>query len=187
MRVLAVLVSMVILSACQTPMQAGSQCVVGEGFMDDQSTFTWRSDTAIDVDDNTGYVGPIAVDALEQAVITELAQKGFGFVPRDQDNNVNEPQRDFEVALTLRTRRELVSYETNGTICQKVDCWERIDPSAFTRMDIRTIGFLAADVYYEGEAIWRGWVETTLYPKDRDQVDEIVTRAIPRLFESFPP
>ena len=31
-----------------------------------------------------------------------------------------------------------------------------------TRLDVRTVGFLAADVFYLGEPIWRGWVERPL-------------------------
>ncbi|MEQ8692906.1 MAG: hypothetical protein RIC89_18990 [Pseudomonadales bacterium] len=46
---------------------------------------------------------------------------------------------------------------------------------------------MAADVFYQGEPIWRGWVETTLYAKDRDQAEEVISNAIPKLFETFPP
>ena len=71
--------------------------------------------------------------------------------------------------------------------CVDTDCWERVDPGSTTRMDMRTIGFLAADVFYAGEPIWRGWVERNLFPKDRDQSEAVIRESIPALFESFPP
>ncbi len=180
-RTYALLVLMTLLvSACQAPMQAGSQCVVDTGYLDDKLAYTWRGE-AIDLQDETGYVSPIAVKALEQAVQAHLEEKGFAYAGDDA------AQGDFEVQLTLRTRRELVAYESSGSTCQDSDCWERVDPGAGTRMDIRTIGFLAADVYSDGNPIWRGWVETALYPKDRDAAAEVIGRAIPKLFEAFPP
>ncbi|MEM9622833.1 MAG: DUF4136 domain-containing protein [Pseudomonadota bacterium] len=178
----ALMVSVVtLLGACQAPMQAGSQCVVEAGYLDNESTFNWYAGQSLDLQDSTGFVGPLAVRALEESVQAELAAKGFSFVETTQgESNV-------QVQLTLRTRRELVSFETGGSPCHDVDCWERIEPGAGTRMDIRTIGFLAADVFHQGEPIWRGWVETTLYPSDRDAAGEVIARAVPKLFESFPP
>ena len=175
------------LGACATPMQTGTQCVVAPGFLDEQSTFTWRTDTAIDVDDRTGYVSPIMQKGLANAVVAEMAGKGFTFVERPASLADMEAYADIEVALTLRTRRELISMTINESPCIDTDCWERVDPGANTRMDMRTIGFLAADVYYAGEPIWRGWVERNLYPKDRDAAEEVIAEAVPALLESFPP
>lgn len=175
-----------LLGGCQTPMQAGSQCVVEPGAIDNESSFTWRGTAPIDIIDDTGYVGPLVRGALQQAVIQHLRSRGFDFVPRD--TSAPEDQwSDIEVALTLRTRRELVSVEIQESPCAETDCWERIDLAAGSRMNIQTIGFLAADVYYLGEPIWRGWVETNLYPKDRDHADEVIARAVPLLFQDFPP
>ncbi len=166
-----------VLTACQTPMQSGSQCVVEPGYLDTENTFSWRQG-GLDVQDDTGYVSPLMRDALRQAVAGHLAGKGF---------TATEDTADVQVMLTLRTRRELVSFETGGSPCRDVDCWEQITPGAGTRMDIRTIGFLAADVFYGGKPIWRGWVETNLYPRDRDGAEDVIARAVPELFASFPP
>ena len=176
------------LGACQAPMQTGSQCVVAPGFLAGQSTFTWRAASPLDVDDRTGYVSPLMEKGLAQAVVAELGGKGFSFVERvEGDPGMTEQVADIEVALTLRTRRELVSMTVNESPCVDTDCWERVDPGANTRMDMRTVGFLAADVYFAGEPIWRGWVERDLYPKDRDAAEEVINEAVPALFESFPP
>jgi hypothetical protein len=169
-------------------MQTGSQCVVAPGFLSGQTTFTWRTDKAIDVDDRTGYVSPIIEQELTQAVIAEMSSKGFEFVERpDGDPLVTEQSTDIEVALTLRTRRELISMTIGESPCVDTDCWERINPGSSTRVDMRTIGFLAADVFYAGEPIWRGWVERDLFPKDRDEAQAVISEAVPVLFESFPP
>ena len=109
------------------------------------------------------------------------------FVERAEGGADVEAYADIEIALTLRTRRELVSMTINESPCTDNNCWERVNPGANTRMDMRTIGFLAADVYYAGEPIWRGWVERNLYPKDRDAAEEVISEAVPALFESFPP
>ena len=173
---------MVLLAAgCQAPMQSGSQCVVTPGYVAGIEYFQWKSDPAVDLIDQTGYVGPIAVQALEEAVTSELVGKGFREAAATADENT------MQVALTLRTRRELSSYEGGERLCETNDCWERIDMGSQVRMEVRTVGFLAADVYHQGEPIWRGWVETYLYPKDRDQADAIIAKAVPRLFETFPP
>ena len=183
MRFYIVLLAAFILSGCQTAMQTGSQCVVEPGFLAGQSTFTWRSAKALDVEDRTGYISPIMERGLAQTVIRELTGKGFAFVERDESAQA----ADIEVALTLRTRRELVSLIINDSPCLQSDCWERVDPGSSTRMDMRTIGFLSADVFYAGEPIWRGWVERNLYPKDRTDAPAVISEAVPALFESFPP
>lgn len=183
-----VIVPLLLLAACQTPMQTGNQCVVAPGFLAGQSTFTWRADKPIDVNDGTGYISPLMERGLADAVIAELSSKGFSFVERipDVSGLVDQPA-DIEVALTLRTRRELVSVTVNNSPCLDADCWERIDPGSSTRMDTRTVGFMAADVYFAGEPIWRGWVERDLFPQDRDAAKEVISESVPALFESFPP
>ena len=129
MRRVLTLLGLLVLSACQTPMQTGSTCVVAPGFLDEQTTFTWRSDKAIDVDDRTGYVSPIMQKGLTQMVVKEMATKGFEFVEREEGDGSAEPQwADIEVALTLRTRRELVSMTVNDSPCVDTDCWERVNP-----------------------------------------------------------
>jgi hypothetical protein len=169
-------------------MQTGNQCVVAPGFLSGASTFTWRSDQALDLDDHTGYISPLMAKGLTQAVTAELQNKGFAFVDRVEGDSADvEQSADIEVALTLRTRRELVSMTINESPCVDTDCWERVDPGAATRMDMRTVGFLAADVYYAGEPIWRGWVERDLFPKDRNQSEVVIRESVPVLFESFPP
>ena len=179
MRQLLTVALLFCLAACATPMQTGSQCVVPEGFLADAQTFRWRGETAIQLNDRTGYISPIVERGLVNAVIAEIASKGFTYA--------GDSDADFEVALVMRTRRELVSITIDESPCTAADCWERVDPGSSTRMDMRTVGFLAADVYYEGEPIWRGWVERNLYPEDRDNPEGVVSQAVPALFETFPP
>ena len=93
---------------------------------------------------------------------------------------------DITIAINLRTRRELHSIETSGSVCNQEHCWERVDLGANTRMDLRTSGFLSADAFYQNQPIWRGWVERWLYPGDRDNALEVVGTALPALFETFP-
>ena len=178
MRTVLIWIAVTLLAACQTPMQSGSQCLLEPGSLDAASTFSWHFEKPIDVVDDTGYVSPLVVSQLEKAVVAELQGKGF---------QPTETNADVEISLILRTRRELASYRSSPSPCESSDCWERVDTGANVRMDIRTVGFLAADIYLDGQPIWRGWVETNLYPKDRDASTEVITRAIPKLFESFPP
>jgi hypothetical protein len=171
------------LVGCATPMSTGSTCVVEPGYLDQESTFTWRHFAPIDLVDTTGYVSPLMQNALRDAVVSELGGKGFEFVERQDFDQWT----DVEVALTLRVRREVASLTINESPCRDNDCWERIDVGSATRMDVQTIGFLAADVYYMGEPIWRGWVERPLFPADRDGSSDVISQAVPALFESFPP
>jgi len=174
----------VLLSGCASaPMTKGSHCSVPEGSLDAMVNFTWRMTPPVDLEDPTGYVSPVILGKLEQAVVAELGRKGYSF----SEAAVDQAYRDVEVALTFRTRREVATFTTEPTPCESSDCWERVDLGAAQRMELRTVGFLAADVYYRGEAVWRGWVERVLYPEDRDHADKVLAEAIPALFESFPP
>jgi|GEM_PF-1544383 len=173
-------------SGCQAPMQSGFECAVEPGYLSAQGVVAWRSSNAVDLIDGTGYVSPLAVREIENAVANEFAQKGYEFVDALSEEEA-QTGTSLEIALTLRTRRELVSVEHSSSDCSGSECWERVDYNAQTRMDVRTIGFLAADIYQQGVPVWRGWVETTLYPKDRDESSVVIRRAIPRLFEHFPP
>jgi hypothetical protein len=118
---------------------------------------------------------------LEEAVVKRLEAKGFTLVDRADTG------ADVQVALNLRTRRELYSFSSNQSTCLTTDCWERIDMGASVRMDVRTVGFLSADVYHLGDPIWRGWVERSLSPSDRDAGEAVIEQAVPALLESFPP
>ncbi len=182
---MAVMLAMLILGGCATPMDTGSHCVVEPGYLDDQDVFSWYSVPAVDLDDRTGYISPAILRGLERAVVAELEGKGLRFVERREDAEASWP--DMQVSLVFRTRREVVSMTMQDSPCKTTDCWERVDMGAAARMEVRTIGFLAADVYYLGEPVWRGWVERTLYPEDRDHADEVVREAIPALFATFPP
>ena len=183
-RSLPMLVLLAVLSACAAaPMNKGSHCTVEPGSMSGLNTFTWNTVPAVDLNDQTGYVSPVIVKGLEQAVIGELKKKGFHFVNETPDG----VPADLRVALTFRTRREVLSMTTTNSPCDSTDCWERVDMGTAQRMEIQTIGFLAADVYYRGEPVWRGWVERTLYPEDRDHAEKVLGTAIPALFETFPP
>ena len=83
---------MVLLAAgCQAPMQSGSQCVVTPGYVAGIEYFQWKSDPAVDLIDQTGYVGPIAVQALEEAVTSELVGKGFREAAATADENTMLP------------------------------------------------------------------------------------------------
>jgi hypothetical protein len=177
---------LIMLQACQTPMSSGSQCVVEDGYLRHENSFTWHNETPIDLDDTTGLVSPITVKALEQSVMNHLATKNFSFVARN-DDAPSDQWSDVEIAITLKVRRELSAHETSASVCEESDCWERIAPGSSSRTVVTTVGFLAADAYYLGEPIWRGWVETTLYPSDRGNEAAIIGRAIPKLFETFPP
>lgn len=173
-----------VLSACAAaPMNKGSHCVVEPGSMSGLNTFAWNTVPAVDLNDQTGYVSPVIVKGLERAVIGELKKKGFHFVIETSDG----VPADLRVALTFRTRREVLSMTTTESPCDSTDCWERVDMGAAQRMEIQTIGFLAADMYYRGEPVWRGWVERSLYPEDRDHAEKVLGTAIPALFETFPP
>lgn len=178
-----VLVLLTATAACQTMLDQGSQCTVEPGYLDSVKRISWQGGVGVQVSDKTGYVSPIVVRSLQHAIEAELQKKGF-VVSRE---NGADDQADTQLVVALNTRRELVRYESAGSPCDELDCWERIDPGSATRMDIRTIGFLSADVFHLDNPIWRGWVETSLYPKDRDRADDVIARAVPALFNDFPP
>ena len=176
-----VLLGSILLIGCQTPMYTGSQCVLEPGSLAAMQSYSWKDGQTINVDDQTGFVSPLVAGQLKAAIDGELTAKGFRVV----DSEESPP--DLELAVSLRARRELVSYQTGGQVCADSACWERANTNASMRTETRTVGFIAADMYLEGEPVWRGWVETSLYRDDRDDPGEVMGRAIPKLFETFPP
>lgn len=173
--------SVLLAAGCQTPMYSGSQCVLEPGSMMSMQSYAWKNSDPIEVIDRTGFVSPMVVRRLKSAVERELATKGFRPV------RPNEDSADIDLAVTLRTSRELVSYEMDSQVCADSACWERANTGDNMRMETRTVGFLAADVYLDDAPVWRGWVETSLFREDRDDPSEVMGRAIPKLFETFPP
>ena len=174
---------LIALTGCAAGMNKGSTCVVSEGYLDAETSFTWWDFSEIDVIDSTSYVSPIMQSALRDVVVAELARKGLEFVERGE----SAQWTDVEVALTLRVWREVVSVTNNELPCQGTRCWEHIDLTSATGVEMQTMGFLAADVYHLGKPIWRGWVERSLYTPDRDTAGEVIAQAVPLLFKTFPP
>ena len=174
-----VLLVLLVLGGCQTRIDRGVQCMVEPGALSEAQTFSWLEGEPVKLRDPTGYVSPLAVERLKGAVQAELEGKGLRLFDPSTDLI-----SDLAVSLTLRTRRELV-----GTQSSAVDCTQDCEGAGgvATRMDIRTIGFLAADVYQADLPVWHAWVETTLYPENRDQVGQVIARVVPALLADFPP
>lgn len=167
---------------CTSTIQEGSHCTVEPGFLDSAATYSWLSDNAITVHDETGYISPAIVAALRDRVVTDLAAKGF--VLSDPTAQADALQ----IQLTLRVRREIVAVSRDDRMdgCRFPDCIQSpTDPGNW--IFTKTIGFLSADAYFDEEPIWRGWVEQELFPADRDRADAVLSEAVPRLLNAFPP
>ena len=73
MRICFLLLAAWLVSACQAPLQSGSQCVVEPEYFGHIDTVVWRGENrGFDLQDETGYVSPIVADLLRQAVVAEL-------------------------------------------------------------------------------------------------------------------
>ena len=130
---LLIVLTMLLVAGCQTPMPSGSSCVLPPGSLNAATTFSWResqSPNGLNVVDDTGYVSPLMAQSLRAGINKHLLGKGFREVAQGAD---------VEVTVELRIRRELVAVETGSNPCHVTECWERIDTSAGTRMDLRTV------------------------------------------------
>lgn len=182
MRWLWVLVGLLQLLGCATPLQHGSHCLVESEYLSDQSSFSWVESGAIELIDESGAISPAIVEQLKRAVIDEMRLKGYEFVPRQGDS----PPAEVTVGLYFLVRREATASSLD-TIqpCTYPNCW-RAPHDERVRLDIRTIGFLAADLYFQGKPIWRGWVERILNPSERDAASQVIGEAVPLLLDDFP-
>ncbi len=173
-----------LLTGCATTMEKGSHSTVEPGFLANETQYSWVEEGPVDLIDESGYISPAIIDQMKTRVVQELATKGFVLVPADQAGGPPPMQ----VQLYLRARRELQSLGPQGRTgpCVYPDCW-RSPHDASVQMVTRTVGFLAADVYYNDKPIWRGWVERMLYPSERDKAMVVLNEAVPILFKSFPP
>ncbi len=180
---LALLVT--ILAGCAATVQQGSHCTVEEGFLAAQDSYQWRDGLAIHVVDETGYISPAITAELEAATITELQRKRFAMEEFDSAT----ASQGLELQLTLRVRREIDSTNVYGEemgACRDPFC-VRSPSDPGVRFLTRTVGFLAADAYFDGKPIWRGWVERNLHPSERDKAGKVISEALPLLFKDFPP
>ena len=169
----------VLLGGCAS-LDHGAHCIAEPGVLDEERQFVWAADGAVDLIDESGAVSPAIVELLKERVTLELASKGF--------ERVDDPAQlvNVTVRIYLRTRRELISTGPQGGSvgpCAFPDCWH----DNGRNFSIQTRGFLAADVYYLGRPIWRGWVERGLHPSQRDQARAVIEEAVPLLFAQFPP
>lgn len=186
---LCVILSHVLLSGCATNIEAGSHGDRDAAFFDDEKQLVWQPDEAIDLIDESGYISPTILAYLKERVVQELNEKGFDVVEPTQlaDDNAMATTERMTIQLYLRTRREMVASQPAGQIeapCFQPGCWRATcDIRQLTQ--IQTTGFLAADIYHRGKAIWRGWVERLLYPDERDQANTIIDTAVPLLFRDL--
>ncbi len=178
MKFAVLVIFLLALSGCATPMDSGSQCPVDPAYFDTMTTFAWHPTDAWQVKDETGFVSPLIQQQLRKRFVAEMATKGFQLVQDPDDDTLL-------VAVSLTTRRELRSFDVDSHDCK--DCWEPVAPSSSVRMTLQTVGFLAFDAYSKGEPVWRSWVERLLYPSDRDAAHQVLEEAVPRLLEDFPP
>ena len=172
------------LLGCAARVERGSHCTVDPGFLAGEQQFAWSSLGPVDLIDESGYISPAIVEQLKDRVVLEMQNKGFELVTRDQSSN----PAMLELQLYLRARRELHSTGPQGSTgpCTYPNCWQAPN-NANVQFTTHTVGFLAADLYYEGKPIWRGWVERMLYPSERDNAMNVLNEAVPLLFENFPP
>lgn len=174
-----------LVSGCASTIQQGSHCSVEEGFLTSQDAYRWRDDLPIRIIDETGYISPMIAAELEASAIAELEAKGFVLAEQGADQD----QAGLEIQLALRVRREIDSANVYGEelgACRDPYCVRSpTDPGV--RFLTRTIGFLTADAYFDGKPIWRGWVEKTLHPSERDNAGAVIGKAMPLLFTDFPP
>lgn len=173
------------LFGCASSVQQGSHCSVEEGFLATQDSYRWRGGEAIRVVDDTGYISPAIAAELEAATVAELRSKGF-VLNEQVPGQISE---GLELQLTLRVRREIDSTNVYGeelSACHEPFCLHSpTDPGV--RFLTRTVGFLAADAYFDGKPIWRGWVERNLHPSERDNAGQVIGLALPLLLKDFPP
>jgi len=178
------LFTLLLVGGCATNMLAGSHCSNDEQAFANNYTYQWHSARDVKLIDESGYISPAILEQLRKRVELEMANKGYKLMDDESDG----APADLVLQLYVQARRELRDSGAYGELvgpCSYPSCWQAShNPSL--RMHVQTIGFVAADIYQGDKAIWRGWVERTLHPTERDKALPLIESAVTLLFAKLP-
>ena len=146
-------------------------------------TFSWIDDNPYINDASTVRVDPLTQSKIQNAIRTQLEQKGYSFV-EVRDN------ADFVLAYTVGTREkiQISSYPMGyrGSWGWHVH-GSHYYVHEYTQHSY-TEGTLSVDIF-DGNTkkpVWHGWAEKSITESDRKDPSAVIKEGVAKLLEAFP-
>lgn len=177
LRNLALLTLLILATAC-TSLQTGSECYIDEEILSGYQTFSWISDDALTVFDETQYVSPLMIEQIINGIQNGFEDAGYTVIESEED-------ADFLVSAVITTRQS--REDTIYFPARSPDVLNSIERGD-VNLELKTSGFLAVDVYdgTTGQPLWRGWAERPLDISDRKNAKTVIRQAVTTIIAQFP-
>ncbi len=177
LRTIALLTFLLWTTACTT-LTTGSECYIDEQLLTGYQTFSWISDDALTVYDETQYVSPLMIEQIINGIQNGFEDAGYSVIESEDD-------ADFLVSAVITTRQ--TREDTIYFPAKSPDALNSIERGD-VHLKAKVSGFLAVDVYdgTTGQPLWRGWAERPLDISDRKNAKTIIRQAVTTIIAQFP-
>ncbi|MGI9285605.1 MAG: DUF4136 domain-containing protein [Pseudomonadales bacterium] len=177
LRSFTLLTLLLFITAC-TSLKTGSECYIDEQTLSGYQTFSWISDDALTVFDETHYISPLMIEQIINGIQNGFEDAGYSAIESEDD-------ADFLVSAVITTRQsheDVIYFPARSP--DALSSIERGD----VHLKLKTSGFLAVDVYdgTTGAPLWRGWAERPLEISDRNNAKQVIRQAVTTIIAQFP-
>lgn len=172
------LLTLLLLSASCTTLKTGSECYIDEETLTGYQTFSWISEDAMTVYDETQYVSPLMIELIMNGIQNGFEDAGYSIIESEED-------ADFLVSAVITTRQ---THEDTIYFPAKSPDFLNSVERGDVHLELKTSGFLAVDVYdgMTGQPLWRGWAERPLDISDRNNAKKVIRQAVTTIIAQFP-
>ncbi len=172
------LLTLLLLTAACTSLKTGSECYIDEQTLSGYQTFSWISDDALTVFDETQYISPLMIEQIVNGIQNGFEDAGYTVIESEDD-------ADFLVSAVITTRQ--AHEDTIYFPARSPDALNSIERGD-VNLELKTSGFLAVDVYdgTTGQPLWRGWAERPLNISDRKNAKTVIRQAVTTIIAQFP-
>lgn len=172
------LVTCLLFAAGCTTLQTGSECYIDEQVLSGYQTFSWISEEALIVYDETQGISAEMIEQIMNGIQNGFEDAGYSLIESEDD-------ADFLVSAVItthQTREDTIYFPAKSP--DALSSIERGD----VHLQAKTNGFLAVDVYdgITGQPLWRGWAERPLNISDRKNAKTIIRQAVTTIIAQFP-
>ncbi len=177
LRRIALLTCVLLVTACSS-LKTGSECYIDEQILSGYQTFSWISDDALIMYDETQRVSPLMIEQVMNGIQNGFEDAGYTMIESEDD-------ADFLVSAVITTHQ--THEDTIYFPAKSPDALSSIERGD-VHLEAKINGFLAVDVYdgTTGQPLWRGWAERPLNISDRKNAKTIIRQAVTSIIAQFP-
>ena len=181
MKNLIICAVVVVLSACTTPMQSGSTCVVEDEYFQAHRSIAWSDDYARISQDPLDAIAPVTLEQIRMEIQAQFTEIGFDFVADAAD-------AEMLVSFVVATRQEI----STGAYAYPDGYWWGVyrDPVVVVQSTTteRREAYLAIDLTEarSERPLWRGWAQQPVYDANRNNPAPLIKKAVTSILTELP-